>query len=784
MVWNRQLEDTDSASLISGADYADLRARTTTLEDVAAIDEVIVAPVVGTEQPSFARLGQTSGNLFEVLGIEPLLGRILDDSDQLPLDPDVPPQSRPPFPAMISYDYWTRTFGADPDVIGRTIRTFTFEHVIVGVLPESFSLVLPQEAQVGEDLGAAIDLWGTYRTDYTQWDRDGRTLRLVARLADGVPVDAARAEVRTIAAALRQEHAVHREQGFELDAEPLLDARSSHLRPLLMLLSAAVLCVLLVACVNASGLLLTRTVARREELEVRQALGAGRFTIARLMLVENFLLALIGGVVGLAVAQGGIELLEWLSPAGLPQASELRLNRAVVLFALAIVPFSALVSGLVPMARAWGGGAGGLASRSTTLSRRHRRLGEALVTTQIALTVLLLVGTGLMLRSFHRLQRFPLGFNPERVITVDISTVGTPPDRSSDTGFADWIERRRNQERALSQTLASLPGVEAAGAVFPVPLNGVYARTCSYSLEAEGRERQQGVAYFRNAWPGYFGALEIPLLAGRDFDYDDDQAGLGEWGPGDDRERTDSPRVIVDSRLASRLWPGESPVGRRLTFAIYPDVLARRRGHRCRALRPAGRDRGRDGDDLHPAQLLPLAGAHPDVEARRGQRPTKTGDRRYGAERVSDSPIGFKPLEAYVGRALASTRFVLTLLGAFAATALLLASIGLYGTMALMVRTRTSEFGLHMALGAPPDAIGKSVVTRAVVLSSVGVAAGWLAAVACSRFLSAYLVEISPTDPRTFAVAAALQVVVAVAAGWIPARRAAAVDPASALRAE
>lgn len=779
MVWNQQLEDADSPSLFSGPDFFDVRAQASTLAGVAALSEVVVAPVVGTAQPSFARLAPVSANLFDVLGVRPVLGRILEDADQAPLPAGV--TVRPPNPVVLSHAYWERMFDADPAVIGRTIRTFTSDNVIVGVLPPDFSLLLPAAAQVGDDLGSAIDMWETYRADYSQWDRNDRGLRVIARITDGATLDDARAELDVIAARSRASHPEHERQGFALDIEALLPGQSRHLRPLLLLLSIAVLCVLAVACVNVSGLLLARTAGRHEELAIRTALGANRATLARLILLESLVLAAVGGALGLAVAAGGMSLLAWLDPAGLPQAGQLRLNRPVLAFAMLTVPCCAVLAGLIPTLRVAVRGGASLGARGATAPRTQRRLAEALVATQIALTVMLLVGSALMLRSFWRLQEVPLGFSPESVLTVDISTVGQPLDRSRPEGFPEWIARRRSQERILSESLQDLAGVRAAGAVFPVPLNGVYARTTSYSLSADGRD-VAGVAYFRNVWPGYFEAMAIPLLGGRDFTYDDDQEGLGEWGPQDDTPRTDSPRVIIDARLAERLWPGERAVGQRLTFSIYVDVP-------------------HDAEVIGVVPFVPQGTLEDRMETiyiprsyYRSQELTLTvrlaSDSGAARQRIvdavhavfPDSPVGFQPMATYVGRALAPTRFVLTLLGAFALTALVLASIGLYGSMVVLVRTRTREIGVRLAMGALPRSISANVLARSALVGLAGVSVGLAGAGALSGLLASSLYEIAPLDPAAFTIAAMVQLGVACLAGWGPARRAAAIDPVAALR--
>ena len=790
MIWNRQAQEADASNLLSAPDFADLRQRARTLQSVGAFGEIIVAPVVGTDQPSFGRQVFVTADFFDMLGVEPRLGRLFRDADGVP----PPEDSREPsiVPLVISHDYWVREFDGDENVVGRGLRTFTNQYQIVGVLPQRFKLVMPAAAEVDEDLGTAIDLWVPFRFDMTQATRNSRGFRVIGRRADGVGLADVRGELDAIATALRNEHDLHETNRFALGAESYVEASAAHLRPLLWLLGWAVACVLLVACINASGLMLARISERERELSVRAALGAGRWHLARLSLTEATLLATVGGLLGVVVARLGMSLIAWLSPAGLPQADQLTLNPRVLGFALLVAPFCAGLTGLLPVLRAMAHRrCDHLTARASTASRNQRRLREGLVAAQIALTVILLMAAGLLLRSFSELRSVPIGFETDRVLTLDISTVAggwdrTAPDR--DAALREWVVRRRGLEHNLSRALRQVPGIEASGAVFPVPLNGVYSRTCSYAPLVDGGDAAERVAYFRNVLPGYFDTLKIPLVTGRDFRYEDDPSGLLAWLE-QPEVPTDRPTAIVDQRLAEKLWPAETALGQNAIGQILRYTTSGRVYF--------------DAEVIGVVPFIPQVGLE-------DSRPTIYIPRSYYRSqeltltmRVADdspalretlietvhahfpeSPTLFRTLDDYVDKAAASDRFVLTLVGAFAVTALLLAAVGLYGTLALTVRQRATEIGIHIAMGAGPRRIFRDVVKRSLGLSAVGISIGLFLALFAAQVFKAYLYNVSGADPVALLGTIAVQVVVAIVACWIPAMRAARIDPIVALSSE
>lgn len=774
MVWNRQKLQADASNLISGGDYFDLSQRLRGVSAMGWMGEVVIAPISGAGEPDYAAQAPTSCTLHKTLGIEPLLGRLLTPEDCLPL-PSGSTAPPPPTAVVISHGFWQRAFGGDPGVLGRVIRTFHFSSIVVGVLPPDFRLILPSEASVGDDLGAGIDIWRAARWDLSQAGRESRTLRVIARLQEDAGLADLKGELEAQAMQLRREHSHHQLAGLALDAAPLVEEASSHIRPLLMLLSGAVGFVLLIACANVAGLLLTRSSARRREMAVRSALGAGALRIACLSLAESLLLAFFGAGGGVALSLLGMKILQLLRPAGLPQASDLRLNLPVLGFALAACVLSALLAGSAPAFKAVRQGRGSaLGARSSSASRSQRRTQELLAAAQVGLTLVLLTGAGLMLRSFVELQKVPLGFDPEPILTADISTISRPPAQWDQDGFRQWAVDRRGLERQLADKLSALPGVRAAAGVFPVPLNGVYARTADYSLQAEGRPELSGVAYFRNVWPGYFDSMGIALLAGQDFRWSDDRHLWEE----------NRPTVIVDRQLAQRLWPDQDPIGRRLTYRIFGAQPTEAEVIGLAPYVPQGGLRDQISTLYIPRGYYRSMEFTVTVRCTGDLAALRPAVKRAIQEVFPLSPVSFKDMSEYVAQAQASTRFVLVLLGVFAGLALVLACVGLYGTLALMVHQRTVEIGVRIAMGARPAGILGMVLSRALALTAGGALAGLAGSLLLTRYLGGHLYGVTATDPLTLAAAALLLLGVGLASCWRPARSASIVDPMSALRTE
>jgi putative ABC transport system permease protein len=549
--------------------------------------------------------------------------------------------------------------------------------------------------------------------------------------------------------------------GIGIDVVPMHRDVVGHVRPALLALAGAVAFVLLIACANVANLLLARATLRRREMAVRVALGAGRWRLARQVLTEGLLLALLGGLAGLLLARLGIELLLAFRPPDLPRVGEIGIDLRVLAVTLGAALVAAAVFGLAPVLDARPGRAGGALGERAGGSGRLRLRG-ALVVAEVALSLLLLVGAGLMLRTLLEISRVRPGFEPRGVMTFQLSLpfqrYPQPTDR---TGFF----------RQLDDRLAGLPGVEAVGGVFPLPLGGRFW-TGPYGLpEQPPEEWTRNEASFRVVTAGYFEAMGVRRLAGRTFE------------PGD----VDSQRevAVVDAALAGKLWGERSPLGERIGIDLFGD---RHELEVVGVVEPVLHNEvtAADRETVYfPQHLVPWV-------------PMTTAVRTAAAPASLTGPIraqvaamdpelavyGVAPMERYVHQATASTRFTLGLITAFAAVALVLAAVGLFGVIAYAVRQRTREIGIRMALGARRSSILRLVVGRGLVLIGLGIAIGVAAAAALTRTVAGLLYNVAPTDPVTFASVAALLVAVAVAASWLPARRAAEIDPTQSLRAE
>lgn len=727
-------------------DYADLVAEPNLLEAAAwwggwgptltgeGAPEVVDAAIVSHEM------------LDGVLRTRPHLGRLFMAEDDVPGAPGV---------VVLSHASWQRRFGADPQIVGRTITLQGLPFSVVGVTPPGFQTPVAREAE----LWVAPGFQGEQGCG-----RGCFGIRVLGRLAPGVPLETAAERARALATRLEQAYPeTNTDLSFNLvglRADLTRDAS----RPLWVLLGSVAF-VLLIACTNVASLVVTRTAARSGELAVRAALGAGRSRILRHLLAESTLLAAAGGAAGLLLAWWGTGALVSLAPDGVvPRLEGVGLDGRVVAFAAGLTLLTAFLFGALP---AWHGARGGLRSGLQAGGRGgagggRQRGRSALVVGQVALALVLLTGAGLMLRSLQRLSDAELGFEPEGVLTFVVSLPSAP--------YADAPSRQQFYG-ALLEGIRALPGVEGAGAVNALPLAGEDSDS-DFLVEGEAPP-PPGVpqaAWVRPVTDGYFGAMGMERLAGRDF------------GPGD---AAGAPLVVmVNQTLADRYYGGDA-VGRRIGFGgpdnpnwrtivgVVRDVrhFGLREGERPAAYFPYGQVAfGRmtvavkssgDPETLTASVRATLAGLDPALAA-----------------------TGITPLEDRVGRALAPDRFLGVLLAVFAATALVLAAVGLYGVVAYGVERRRREMGIRLALGADGSRLRGMVLGAGLRLTGVGVAVGVLGAWFASRALTSLLFEVAPSDPLTFAVTVLVLGTTAVLASWLPALRASRSDPAEVLRAE
>jgi putative ABC transport system permease protein len=742
-----------SSPLMSGPDMLDIRREVDAFSEVALFGEPTVGPLTEVDRPIHVKTVFTSANFFRVLGVRAAVG---DAYTPEMVEETTAADSTLYGSALLSYGLWQRAFGSDASVVGRTVRVWGRPLVVSGVLPEDFQFRMPRDLNPGGEL----EVYQTASRDFTQ-NPDQWWARIVARLGDGRTVATANAELENLAVRLEGHRPENADQGMRFRAESLVASVLDPIRATMQSFVVAVGLVLLIACANVANLLLVRGTTRVPELAVRSALGAARRRIVRQLLTECAVLSAVGAGVGTAVAFAMVEVVS----ATVPTSSSLwvehvGLDGRVLAFTALMVVATTVLAGLAPSLRITGSG----------LTRRfgqrggvqgHQRFAGALAISQVALSVGLLAGAGLMTRTMLELQRVPLGFEPSGVLTATVSQTMRPD------------EERKATEAALLREASALPGVQAAGIVFPLPMNGVYERTVRYSdLNRITDEAAWRDSYFRTISPGYFEAVGLAMRSGRNFDLQD--------------ENGDHPVVIVDEEAARRTWPGESPLGRRL---------------RATNGMGAGRDSivyevvgvveyapQWDHRDVQPTLYFPRTFYRSHevslVLLVSGDPASLTQPLGQAVRRVEDLPIEIAPLGRYVSEALGPTRFVLTLLMVFAVVAVSLTGIGLYGVLAYGVRQRTKEIGVRMAMGAESTTILQAVMLRGGRLALVGAGLGVGGAIALGRLLRAQLYQVGAADPAALLGTALVIVTVAALASWLPARRAASVDPVEALTRE
>jgi predicted permease len=750
-------------------DFPDLRDRGTLFESVGAL-VTNPAPLgedgFAPEQVTVA--GVTTG-IFNLLGFRTVLGRGFVESDGTPapappaLPAGVPAPAPPPGVAVLSNGFWRARYGADPGIVGRTIRLGGGSFQVVGVLAPGAELLLPP------DLGVTRrpDLWVAMRIDFSNASRINVFLRFLGRLKPGVSVAQAQTQVDGIVADLKARYPIDESVGLRWRVEPMHAYLVADARPGVLAIMGAVIFVLLIACANVANLLLVRSSGRERELVVRAALGARRAHLIRQVMAESLLIAAGGAVLGVALAFAGIAALRPLAPATLPRIDLASIDLAVLGVAVLAALAAAVAFGLVPALRASRADASGAlraASRTGGLAA-GKVLRSAVVVAEVALAFVLLVGSGLMIRSFRALQNTDPGFDPAGVLTFVVGPPGGP-------AFAA-PEQRRAFMRDLRSRFAALPGVTAVSAAFPLPLDGreANARWGTEEAAADPAKFQQADVHI--VLPGYFEALRTRLLDGRTFTEDDN-----------DPQRA---VVIVDRLLAAKAFPGRSAVGRRLFVRVRGDepewvqIIGVVEHQRQASLATPGREAM-----FYTDGYLGHGGATGWVVHGRGDPlALAPAVRRAVASYAPSAPVAeLQPMQALVSRAMAPTRFALTLIGIFAVIAALLAAVGLYSVLATAVRQRTAEIGIRMTFGAEATVIFRLIVGQGMRLSGLGIAGGLVAAFLVTRAMRSLLVDVRPTDPLTFGAIAVLFLAVAAAASWVPARRAARLDPAEALREE
>ena len=794
---------------VSVHDYRDYRERNTVFREmgwVGTLGDTGAVSVVGGERPERVRAMMVSSSLFSVLGIEPMLGRLWSpDADTYAFEG--------PRVAIISHGFWQRRFAADPGVVGRRITVDNWPHTIVAVMPPDFRIppVLYQ-GRLGDTRGRLQtgDLYVPLEYNAYGQPRGTRQLAVVARLRTEVGLAQAQAELSALAEGLAQTYPDN--EGWGVLVVSLQQILVGNLGPQIGMLMAAVGLVLLIACANIANLLLARGEGPRAEMAIRAAMGGGRRRLVRQMLTESLMLAVLGGMVGLSLAVWGNRMLVTLIPASVPRGAETSIDGTVLAFALLVTVGTAVLFGLAP---AWRGArvelrdAMSRSSGQVTGARGPRGVSRTLVAGQVALAVVLLGGAGLLTQSFLRLARADVGYDPENVLKVSLS-VGQP-SLYNDTYFECDPNSDRTRVRARCQLkledvqrffrgvierVDRVPGVESAALVSNAPLTnaGLWplrverppSDSSAQGVVAGSDERGGrnavvvGSTDGRPVYPGYFQTMGIRLLRGRYFQPGDPAyRGLNNGGV------LTGNVAIINQTLAQRLWPDDDPLGKRITFYGPPwmTVVGVVEDTEDSSLRD------RTGDDGSLDSHVYFLGqfSYMDLMVRTRDDPMGLVEPVESAILELDPtlPVGaVTTLEQMAREDTALPRFYALMVGIFAGVALLLAAVGLYGVVAYTVSQRTREIGLRMALGASQARIRGMVARLTMGAVALGLTLGTVGAVAFAPVLGRFLYGMDPVDPVTFVGVALLLAVVALAASYLPARRASRMDPMWALRHE
>jgi len=755
-VYESDLATGDERDTFAGATFIDWRASSSSFEELAAY-RTLAWTLTGEEVPRRVNGVSVTPNFFAVFGVEAGLGRVFSPAADPPGGASV---------AVISYAMWQRDYTGDTDVLGQRLTLNGEPYTIVGVAPPAFGFPLRPDSPVEVWTAAhtrvpdaPIDLGGDPAEN-----RGAGYLSAVARLADGVTIDEAQAEMSLIAERLAREYP-DTNDGEGVNIVPLREAISGDAAPLLLVLLSAVGLVLLIACSNVANLMLAKASRRRQEIALRGALGAGRGRILAQLLTESVVLAGLGGLLGVLLARFGIDALLAIAPIGLPGAESASLDLRVLSFAFVAVLGAGVIFGLAPaygllgvdLQRAVREGAGGATSR-----RGQRRLGRALIVAEVSLSLLLVIGAGLMGRTFLTLAAVEPGFDPSDTL---VAHVALPDSKySEDQQVVAMFDR-------VVGTLRETPGIESAGSVLTLPMHWGLRGTLLVNIEGRGQDDEQDtLAGFQLVTPGYFRTLRIPLIRGRLLAESD---------------TAEAPSVaLINEAFAAKYFSGEDPLGKRVTWGdpeneedwttivgIVQDVHLE----------------GLDATAM-PETYLPYAQAAMPyttfvVRSTLDRAELAKIVRQAVLDADPDQPItGVATMEEVLRESLSDRRFNMVLLGSFALGALFMAAIGLYGVLSFSVAQRTREIGLRRALGAQQAGVIRLVAGEGLRLVGVGMALGIVAAIVLGRFITGQLYGVQPTDPLILLVSGTTIAVVALLATFAPAYRAARTDPMIALR--
>ncbi|MBO0858114.1 MAG: ABC transporter permease [Chloracidobacterium sp.] len=748
-VFEGRLSDPKVEDAYSPQNFTDIRSRNQSFDSYFALSSVSFT-LTGDQQPEALNGLLATADFGRVVGTAPALGRFFTAEE------DAPDKERV---ALIGDDLWRRRFGADPQIVGRSVQLNSEPFTIIGVMPPNFNFPSP-----------AVEVWAPLALDSAKYDRGHGFLSGVALLKPGVTVEQARGDLKNIAEQIKKENP-QSDRDFTMKVDTIRDHIFGNLdRPLMVLLGAVAL-VLIIACVNVANLILGRATARWKEMALRSALGASRWSLVRLLLVESVLLAVTGGALGLLLASYGLDALTAIIPPAISARERITIDSHVIAFTFFISILAVALFSLAPALQSTKTDLNQALrenSRSAAGTRRLKLIRGALVVAEISLSLMLLVSAGLLLESLSKLLNVNPGFRAENVVTcrIDLPSAKYPGDRRQAEFFRRALENAR-----------SIPGVESAGLVTSLPFSGSRGWSSFVIDDRPTAVVDRPVADRHQVAPGYFAAIGIPLLSGRDFTAADDMEHPGV--------------AIINETAARRFWPNENPLGKRLKIGTTREVKIYGKEVSREIIGVVGNVKHEQlKDDFHaeiyvPAWHLPSPSMFLIV---RGKAPAKSlinGIRSAVQSVDPEQPIRrAQLLETAIINTVAPQRLVADLLSLFAGLALTLALIGIYGVMSYDVAQRTQEIGVRMALGAESRDVLKLILRQGMTLAIAGVGVGLPVSVALTRLMKGLLYGVSPNDPLTFVGIAMLLTIVALLAALVPARRATKVDPMVALRVE
>ncbi len=752
LIWLR--ETNPSADIkeesLSPPNYLDWKTQSQSFEDMGAFASTRLTLTSGSGEPERINAAYVADGFFSVLGAEAKIGRTFTPEEDKPGNARV---------IILSNGLFERRFGSDPNLIGNTITINGNPYTVVGVMPKEFMNPKPDDRR-------PPDAWAPLAVDYNKENRRGDYLNVIARLKPGTTVEQARAEMTTITERLEQQYP-DTNSGWRAIVMPLHERFVGDIRPALMVLLGAVCFLLLIACANVANLLLARSTARQKEIAIRTALGAHRGRIIRQLLTESVMLSLTGGALGLLFAFWGVGVLTSLSPGSIPRVSEIGVDSRVLVFTLGVALLTGIIFGLLPALQASNPNLNETlkeGGRSSVEGTRGGRLRSVLAATEVALALVLLIGAGLMARSFLRLQDVNPGFDAQRVLTVGLFLPSTKY-KEGPLVVAFYKE--------LLSKVESLPGAISAGAIDTLPLD-VGGNVLGFVIE--GRPPQQPGddtpdAEHRVVSEDYFRTMGIPLLRGRLFE--------GQDGP-------NAPQaIVINETMAKRYFPGEDPLGKRINLGDPQEnpwltIVGIVRDTRHEALSAEPYSQMYAVHTQAPRRSLALV-----VRTSGDPMSLVSAIRSRIADMDRDLPLSnMRTMDQILSESILRPRFNMLLITIFAVVAMVLASVGIYGVISYSVSQRTHEIGVRIALGAQPRDIFKMVVGQGLKLAVTGVGAGLVAAFALTRVMVSLLYGVEATDPVTFAAIAAALTSIVIMASYIPARRATKVDPMISLRYE